>query len=183
LQEFKETTVKRILALLTVTLFLVIILAGCTTIKDWTRKTTNWEIGMAQSVLGKDDDKKTEEPKDDDEEDDADEKANSDDHDDGGIVGWTKRTTEWEMREADKVITDKKTKSSNSDDHPGGTCRIKDGCSTANVRSGPSTKNPVIAKLKGGDSVNVVEVKSGWVRIRLDNGGNGWVYGDLVEHP
>jgi Bacterial SH3 domain len=175
--------VKRAISLLTITLFSIISLAGCDTIKDWTRKTTNWEIGMAQGVLGKGDDKKTEEPNNDDEEDDADEKANSDDNHDGGIVGWTKKTTEWEMREADKVISNKNSAPRAKSGFSGKTCKVKDSCSVANVRSGPSTKNPVIAKLKGGDTVKVVDVKSGWVRIRLDNGGNGWVYGDLVEHP
>jgi hypothetical protein len=50
----------------------------------------------------------------------------------------------------------------------------------ANVRSGPGMKYRVIERLKRGDSLDVLEKKGGWVRIRLKGGKKGWIHGKLV---
>ena len=48
---------------------------------------------------------------------------------------------------------------------------------TLNVRSGPATKNPIVAKLTKGASVRIYEEKNGWYRI----GDGQWVLKTLVK--
>ena len=58
------------------------------------------------------------------------------------------------------------------------TNRIKQGTVTAktlNVRKGAGTKYKSCAKLKKGNVVTILQVKSGWVKIKMSNGKTGWV--------
>jgi len=49
----------------------------------------------------------------------------------------------------------------------------------ANVRSSPSkTGGNVLFALRGGAKVTIVESKHNWMRIKDDQGRNGWIYGD-----
>lgn len=49
-----------------------------------------------------------------------------------------------------------------------------------NVRSGPGTKNRIVAKAYYGVVFKTVEQKSGWVHIKHDKGVNGWVKRSLL---
>jgi uncharacterized protein YraI len=51
----------------------------------------------------------------------------------------------------------------------------------ANVRSGPGMQYRVIERLKRGESLDILEKKGGWVRIRLKGGKKGWIHGKLVS--
>lgn len=56
--------------------------------------------------------------------------------------------------------------------------------SSANVRPAPNTNNDPIAKLKAGDTVEIVEQSGDWYRIQLPNGtGTGWVATSVVGPP
>ena len=49
-----------------------------------------------------------------------------------------------------------------------------------NIRSGPSTKNYIVGKLKNNDKVEIVETSNGWYKIKC-NGGYGYVSGSYIE--
>lgn len=54
---------------------------------------------------------------------------------------------------------------------------------SANVRGGPSTRNPVLGRLAQGDEVTVVEDGgNGWFLIRVEGDGlEGWISGSLLS--
>lgn len=54
---------------------------------------------------------------------------------------------------------------------------------SANVRGGPSTRNPVLGRLSQGDEVTVVEDGgNGWFLIRVEGDGlEGWISGSLLS--
>lgn len=53
--------------------------------------------------------------------------------------------------------------------------------STANVRSGPSTKNRIVGKAEQGELLRTREKRSGWVRVeRQDGKKGGWISGKLL---
>jgi len=54
---------------------------------------------------------------------------------------------------------------------------------TLNVRSGPTTRHPVIGKVTKGDKLDIIgkNNQGTWWKVKLPNGKAGWVYGDLVE--
>jgi len=43
-----------------------------------------------------------------------------------------------------------------------------------NVRTGPSLQNKIIALLKVGDPLELIEVNAGWAHVKLDDGRAGW---------
>ena len=45
----------------------------------------------------------------------------------------------------------------------------------AEVREGPGRHRPVAFQLQGGSSARVVEASSGWTKIRVEGGLEGWV--------
>ncbi len=60
----------------------------------------------------------------------------------------------------------------------------KDGIVTSaslNVRSGIGTSNHIIAKLKKGDTIKVIESKNGWYKIKMTNGITGWSSGNYID--
>lgn len=60
----------------------------------------------------------------------------------------------------------------------------KDGIVTSaslNVRSGIGTSNPIIDKLKKGDTIKVIESKNGWYKIKMTNGITGWSSGNYID--
>lgn len=48
------------------------------------------------------------------------------------------------------------------------------------VRSGPSTANPEVTRVKTGDTFTVLDEQNGWYQIEID-GEEGWVSGDYAE--
>ena len=50
-----------------------------------------------------------------------------------------------------------------------------------NVRSGASTKYAVVTKVKKNDTVEILEKKSGWYKVKVSNGKIGWVKGDYIK--
>ena len=53
--------------------------------------------------------------------------------------------------------------------------------SALNIRSGAGTNYSVITKAYKGDSVNILETKSGWYKVELSNGKIGWASGDYIS--
>ena len=51
---------------------------------------------------------------------------------------------------------------------------------SANVRAGPALGSPVITWVYGGRPLPVLERSNDWVRVGLDGGQAGWIYGALV---
>jgi hypothetical protein len=49
-----------------------------------------------------------------------------------------------------------------------------------NMRAGPGTGETVRQVLKNRTAADLLEEKDGWVRIRTDDGAEGWVYGSMV---
>ena len=49
-----------------------------------------------------------------------------------------------------------------------------------NMRSGPSTRDKVIRRLERGLELTVLARQEKWVRLRLEDGVEGWVHGDYV---
>ena len=47
--------------------------------------------------------------------------------------------------------------------------------SVANIRSGPGTRNRIIAKAAYGDVVRTIEKRREWVKVRNDSGLVGWI--------
>jgi hypothetical protein len=52
---------------------------------------------------------------------------------------------------------------------------------TCNVRSDPSTKKVPMAQLQAGDTAEKIGQQDDWIKIRLDDGREGWVNKTLVE--
>ncbi len=54
---------------------------------------------------------------------------------------------------------------------------------TLNVRSGPTTRHPIVGKVAKGDRLDIIgKNKQGtWWKVKLPNGKTGWVYAELVE--
>jgi uncharacterized protein YgiM (DUF1202 family) len=44
-----------------------------------------------------------------------------------------------------------------------------------NLRQGPSMDSKIINVLKKGTKLTVLEEKAGWLRVRLEDGTEGWV--------
>jgi uncharacterized protein YgiM (DUF1202 family) len=53
----------------------------------------------------------------------------------------------------------------------------------ANLRSGPGMKYKLVERLKKGESLDVLEKKGDWVRIRRKGGKEGWIHRLLVNAP
>jgi SH3-like domain-containing protein len=49
------------------------------------------------------------------------------------------------------------------------------------VRRGPGTDKDIVAQLNRGDTVEVIETREDWHRIRLSDGFTGWAYADLFK--
>lgn len=62
---------------------------------------------------------------------------------------------------------------------------VKQGYSKVNVRPTPSTEQPPVASLNGGDKVHLVEERGDWLQVTFfDTAGKeqtGWVYKYLVD--
>lgn len=53
----------------------------------------------------------------------------------------------------------------------------------SNIRSGPGLDHPVLTTLTGGTRVEGYSYRDSWVRVRLEDGADGWVFQSLVaEH-
>ena len=50
----------------------------------------------------------------------------------------------------------------------------------ANLRSGPSTRDRVVARLQHGDVLRTLAKRGGWIRVRLAGGRTGWVSKGLL---
>jgi SH3-like domain-containing protein len=55
---------------------------------------------------------------------------------------------------------------------------VKDG---VNVRTGPSTSNPVYMELFEGYPLQVIEKKDDWIKVRDFENDSGWIYSSLTE--
>ncbi len=53
--------------------------------------------------------------------------------------------------------------------------------SVVNIRSGPSTKNKVITKVKKGDELELLGENDSWCNVRLSSGAEGWIYKKFVR--
>lgn len=51
---------------------------------------------------------------------------------------------------------------------------------TANMRSGPSTNDAIIATVKKGVVFEPIEVKNDWIKVRYKNELTGWLHNTLV---
>ena len=79
-----------------------------------------------------------------------------------------------------------KTSGYNENLHDGtSTVRIRKNYAEVKVRPEPSTKNTPIGTLKGGDEVEKVDEKSGWIKVRFvdvdENIIEGWINQKLLE--
>lgn len=50
-----------------------------------------------------------------------------------------------------------------------------------NVRSGPSTNDPIVTVLKKGDVIDKISLSSGWLFVELGNGLYGYVHSNFVK--
>lgn len=53
--------------------------------------------------------------------------------------------------------------------------------SIVNIRKEPGTSNPILAKVKKGESFLVLAKSGDWVKIRLNNGQEGWISGSYLS--
>ena len=51
---------------------------------------------------------------------------------------------------------------------------------TANMRSGSSTDNPVVATVKKGVVFDALEMKGDWIKVRYKNEITGWIHNSLL---
>ncbi|MBI3089994.1 MAG: SH3 domain-containing protein [Candidatus Tectomicrobia bacterium] len=51
----------------------------------------------------------------------------------------------------------------------------------ANVRSGAGTQHGIVAQLQRGDPVSTLEEEGSWVRVRLPDDSQGWIYRSLLS--
>ena len=58
---------------------------------------------------------------------------------------------------------------------------VKVTSSRANLRSGPGMEYRVITKVTKGKSLDVVEKKGDWLKVRRKGGKEGWIHGKLVK--
>lgn len=49
-----------------------------------------------------------------------------------------------------------------------------------NIRSGPSISNEIIGSFEKEDSVNVISIKDGWYKIKLEDGKKAWTNGEYI---
>lgn len=63
--------------------------------------------------------------------------------------------------------------------------RVRVTASTLNVRSGPSTKDALVARVKRGQLLTVLDSRDAWLEIRAPGGQVGWVHSKYtaVEEP
>ena len=54
---------------------------------------------------------------------------------------------------------------------------------SANVRGGPSTRYSVIGRVTRGEEIPVLGSQGGWLKVRLADGTEGWVYSKIVSKP
>lgn len=59
--------------------------------------------------------------------------------------------------------------------------RLEVSVNLANVREGPSTSHPVVARVAEGERFTPLEEMSGWYRLMLSGGRGGWIYGELTK--
>ena len=57
---------------------------------------------------------------------------------------------------------------------------IINGKSTINMRSGPSTKDQIVATVERGVILNRISGKANWVEVSHPNGTKGWIYKTLL---
>ena len=80
-----------------------------------------------------------------------------------------------------KATEAKNTKSQNETSKVAGDfCKAKKNCY---VRPEPSTKKAPIAKLQAADLIERIGQQGDWIKIRLDDGTEGWVNKNLIEKP
>jgi len=51
----------------------------------------------------------------------------------------------------------------------------------SDVKSAPGSKYSLIATVREGDKLTVLEQSGEWVRVRLENGQEGWIRGEVFE--
>jgi uncharacterized protein YgiM (DUF1202 family) len=51
----------------------------------------------------------------------------------------------------------------------------------ANVRSRPTTSSSVMRKVYEGEELEVVEERDDWIKVRLEEGASGWIFGELLS--
>jgi SH3-like domain-containing protein len=51
---------------------------------------------------------------------------------------------------------------------------------TANMRSGPTTNDPIIATVKKGVVFDPIEMKNDWIKVKYKNELTGWMHNSLV---
>jgi len=49
------------------------------------------------------------------------------------------------------------------------------------VKSGPGNDYPVIATVRKGDKLTIMEQSGEWVKVRLENGQEGWIRSEVFE--
>ena len=49
------------------------------------------------------------------------------------------------------------------------------------VKSGPGNDYPVITTVRKGDKLTIMEQSAEWVKVRLENGQEGWIRGEVFE--
>jgi predicted small secreted protein len=62
--------------------------------------------------------------------------------------------------------------------------RVQAKYTSVSVRPDPSTRKAALVKLRGGDAVQKIDEKSGWVKVKYNvdgKEGQGWVKRDLLE--
>lgn len=99
--------------------------------------------------------------------------------------GWHKIKTAngktgWVSGDYIKISTSQTEKPSN----PGTSAEEKGkvvNATVLNVRSGAGTSYSVVTKINKGDTVEIVDKKSGWYKIKVSNGKTGWVSGDYIK--
>lgn len=89
------------------------------------------------------------------------------------------------VRSADEEETKKKGKLANgSETAPANLLEVKKKLTSVKVRPEPSTKRPALATLTGGDKVEKLNTKKGWIKIRFstdESEGEGWVKSDTLQ--
>lgn len=64
---------------------------------------------------------------------------------------------------------------------PGAGSRVEVQASTVNIRQKPNTKSDVVAKVKKGEKLKVLQNKGTWYKVETASGEKGWVYSSLVN--
>ena len=94
------------------------------------------------------------------------------------------------IKESGNTITDAATKTSHPSDNVPTTSAIitsiKANERLVNIRTAPSVKSRVIATLKGGHSIEIIETKENWVKVQWRKGKSlkqGWMSKQFAEQP